>query len=276
MVLPVERHGPPDGPLAGRLLSGSLGHQATHAKAPGAWVVALHREHLGEKRQRELVCRVRRRSRALILQPGKSVARKGAQDVSDILAREAQMARNALLMPPLVVQPYDRPARPIGVLELVETGHWPRQWNGQDMLLQEALEGHVVGFVPELASDDAHELPIVERRVELLEVEEVASHVLWIEILPLLGGGAAVDKPEHARFEEASRFGGDGGAVLACLPAAFGDGLICEEDAADDLVVVLHGVREAQGQLLKALGSRHGWASLGRVSCSSHDTSVQR
>jgi hypothetical protein len=247
-----------------RWATSPLGYQSAHTKTPSARVVTLHRQNLREKRERELVRRMRRGSRALIFQPGKPVALKGAQDVSDMLARETQIASNALLMPALVVQTHDRPARPVSVVELIEASHWPGQRNGQDMLLQETLEGDMVGFVPELALYDAHQLAIVERRVELLEVEEVASYVLWVRIGPLLAGCAAVDEPEHARFEKASRFCGDGGAIQPRLPAAFGDGLVRQEDAADDLIVVLHGVGKAQRQLLELLGSRHGWASLGR------------
>jgi hypothetical protein len=58
-------------------------------------------------------------------------------------------------------------------------------------------------------------------------------------------------------FKEATRLLRDSGAVHAGLPAPLGDGLIREEDVADDLIVVLHRVGEAQGQLLKALGGRH-------------------
>jgi len=59
VMLAVERHGPPDGPFAGGLLPRPLGHQPAHAKAPSAWVVPLHRQHLREKREREVVRGVR-------------------------------------------------------------------------------------------------------------------------------------------------------------------------------------------------------------------------
>ena len=60
-------------------------------------------------------------------------------------------------------------------------------------------------------------------------------------------GRAPVQEAAHAVFEEAAGLLADGGTVQPRLPAAGGDGLIREEDAADDPVVVLHRVGEAQG-----------------------------
>ena len=181
-------------------------------------------------------------------EPGKPVLGEGLQDVADMLTRETQITGDAPLVPPLEVQAHHCPARPVRVVELVKAGHRPGQWRRQRMLLQEALEGHMVGLVSELTCHDAHQLAIVERRVELLEVEKVASHVLGVGRVPLLARGrAAVDKPKHALLKEAVRFRSDGGTVKPCLPAALGNGLIREEDASDDLILVLHGVSEAQG-----------------------------
>jgi hypothetical protein len=55
----------------------------------------------------------------LLLQPGEAIAGEGLQDMPDVLPGELQTAGNAPLVPALVVQAHDRPARLVGVIELV-------------------------------------------------------------------------------------------------------------------------------------------------------------
>jgi hypothetical protein len=65
-------------------------------------------------------------------------------------------------------------------------------------------------------------------------------------VLAFRGGGAPVDEAKHPLFEEAARLLSDRRAIQPGLSATLGDGLIGEEEAADDLVLVLHRVGEAQ------------------------------
>jgi hypothetical protein len=116
----------------------------------------------------------------------------------------------------------------------------------------------VIRCVAELAPHNAHQLAVVERRVELLEVEEIAGDRVGVAVPSPMCGGASVDEAEHAMLEEAACLLANGGTVHSRLPAARRHGFIRQEDAADDLVVALHRVGEAQGQLLKALEGRHG------------------
>ena len=78
-----------------------------------------------------------------------------------------------------------------------------------------------------------------------------------VVLLALVGARASVDQAEHAVLEEAPGLRTDRIATQARNPAALGDGLIGQHDATDDLIIVLNGVRKAQGELLKALCGRH-------------------
>src|SRR5581483_10306074 len=55
--------------------------------------------------------------------------------------------------------------------------------------------------------------------------------------------------------------------------AALSDGGVEEHDVADDLVIMLHGVAKAQGQLLEVVGYRHGG---GLSSCHIHHSHDMR
>jgi len=258
VVAAVDGHRPPDRRLAGRLLTGALGHQPAHTEAPGPRVVALDGEHLAEEGERQLVGWVRGRARALVLQPREPVALKRLHDVHDMLARELEAGGDALVAPALVVHPHDGPAGTVGVLKLMVGRHRQRQLDGERMALEEGLDGVMIGVVAELALHDARELAVADGWVELLGVEQIARDDVGVLVLALGGRRASVDQAEHAALEEAVGLLGDGGAIQPGLPAALGDGLIRDQGAADDLVPVLQWVGEAQGQLLKPFGGRHG------------------
>ena len=200
--------------------------------------------------------------RALILQAGKAVALEGGEDLPHVLARELEVAGDALLVPSLVPEADHRPAGPIGVVKLMKSGHGQRQLYREGMPPQKLLECVVVRLAPKLTLHYPRHLAQMDWWVELLEVEEVASYDVGVSGVARLDRRAPVDEPEHALFEEAVRLLGDGSAIQPRLPAALSDGLIREEDAADDLVFVLHRVGEAQGQLLEVLRGRHSWGGL--------------
>jgi hypothetical protein len=77
---PIDGHGTPDRRFA-RLPPRPLGRQAAHPEAPGAGMRPLHIEHLLKEGERELIGRVRRRARALILQPSEAITLERLQDV---------------------------------------------------------------------------------------------------------------------------------------------------------------------------------------------------
>jgi len=172
-----------------------------------------------------------------------------------MLAREAQAARDALFVPALVIHADHRPPCPVGVVELVEAGHGQRQLHGEGMALQEVLDRVVVRPIPVLPAHDARDLAVMDGWVELFEVEDVAGDDRRIVVLPLGRGGALIHQSEHAVLDEAPRLLPNSGTVQPRRAAALGDGFIGEQDAPDDLIVVLHGVGEAQGQLLERLRS---------------------
>ena len=70
-------------------------------------------------------------------------------------------------MPPFVGQAHDGPARPVGVVELVEEGPGQGQLDRERVLGQKAPHGMVVSVVAKLALHDAHQFPVMNRRVKL-------------------------------------------------------------------------------------------------------------
>src|SRR5207245_5208978 len=108
---------------------------AAHPETPGAGVRALDVEDVLEERQAQLVRRMRRRAGTLVLERGEPIALKGGNDLSDVLAREAQDPRDAGLLPALIEEAHHGPARPVGILELMEAGHGERQLHRDGMAL---------------------------------------------------------------------------------------------------------------------------------------------
>jgi hypothetical protein len=142
----------------------------------------------------------------------------------------------------------------------MEACHGQRQLHRDGVPVQEPLDRDVVGFAAELAPDDAGDLAIMDGWVELLQIEDVAGHDVRVALLAFVRGRAAVDQAEHAAFEEAACFFAHGLTVQPGSAAALRDADISQHDVADDLVIVLHRVGEAQSQLMEILWHRHSVA----------------
>jgi len=125
VVRPVVGHGAAHRCLARWLPLHPLPYQAAHPEAPSARVLLLDLQHIVKEGEGELHGRVGCRARAPVFQAGEFVALEGLNDRPDMLGREFEHAGDAALVPPFVVQPHDRPAGLVGILELMERR--PRQ-----------------------------------------------------------------------------------------------------------------------------------------------------
>jgi len=209
-MVTIDGHGAADGRLARWFPPRPPFQQAAHAEASGTRVFPLDIQHVLHEGQRELLGRVGRRAGASVLQPGEAVALEGLQDVPDMLTRQAQEARDTRPTPALVEEAHHRPARPIGVVELVEAGHRQGKLHRDRVPLQEGHDRVVVRFVPVLARDDARDFAVADRRVELAQIEDVARDDLGILMLPLRRGRPPIDQAEHAVLDETTRLLADG------------------------------------------------------------------
>lgn len=91
----------------------------------------------------------------------------------DVLARELQAAGNALHMPAFIVHPHHRPAGPVGIFEFVKDRPGQGELHGNGMPFQEELDGVMVRRVAKFAFDDTDDFALVDRWVELFEIEAV-------------------------------------------------------------------------------------------------------
>ena len=185
----------------------------------------------------------------LILQTGKAVLREGSQNMRDVLGRELEATSDASFLPAFVEHPHHGPAGAVGILELVKEGHWQRELHREGMIVQIAFDRVVIGRVAVLALENADDLPIVERRLELLEVEQIGRDDFGEVVLRGVGRGAPVHQAEHTLFEEATGFLPDGGAIQVICMTTCNYRLVDEHDRANDLVVVLNRIGKAQRQL---------------------------
>jgi len=115
------------------------------------------------------------------------------------------------------------------------------------MPLQEVVDGVVIGRVPELTLEDARDLAIVDRWIQIFDEKNVAGDMLG-EGVGLAAGlrRALVDQAEHALLEEAARLVGHRRAIEARFLAAHGDPFTEQHDGADDFIVVLDRIGEQQ------------------------------
>src|ERR1035437_863679 len=113
------------------------------------------------------------RSGPVVFQPGEAVLLEVLHDLPDMSTRQSEIAGDALLMPTLVIEADDRPARLIGVIELMEPLN--RQWelHRDRVPLEEASDLVVVGVAPIFALDDPRDLAVVDGRIELFQVQDV-------------------------------------------------------------------------------------------------------
>src|SRR5947209_1231505 len=125
------------------------------------------------------------------------------------------------------------------------------------MPFKEGFDRMVIGLVAVLPLDDPGDLAVMDRRIELFQVENRAGDDVGILVPARVGRCSSISETEHAVLEEALGLLADGVAIDTGDSAPFGDTLVHKHDAADDLVVMLNRVGETQGELLKLLRCRH-------------------
>src|SRR5919206_2463311 len=91
----------------------------------------------------------------------------------------------------------------LGVLKLVERGPLKRQLHRDGVLLQKVFDGVVVGLIAKLARDNPDDLTVIDRGIELLEIQNVGGERLGKLLWLATGfGGALIEETEHAVLEE--------------------------------------------------------------------------
>ena len=105
--------------------------------------------------------------------------------------------------------------------------------------------------------DDAYNLAVAGRRLQLLEGEDVACDIIGIRVAPLACLLAVIDQPKHAMLDEPACFRRDRCAIDTSLSTPRADGLVVQNNIANDFVVPLDGVREAESKLSKVIRECH-------------------
>jgi hypothetical protein len=91
-------------------------------------------------------------------------------------------------------------------------------------------------FIAVLALDDPGYLSIVDRGIELLQVEDVAGDDIRAATAAFVRCRALIDQTEHAVLEEAACLLADRVAIEPRNAATLSNGFILQHDAADDFI----------------------------------------
>jgi hypothetical protein len=150
-------------------------------------------------------------------------------------------------MPALIIHAHHGSAGTIGILKVVEDSPGQGELHRDRMLLQEVFYGVMIGVVAKFAFDDPHNFAIMDGRVEVFEIQHIASDGLreGVELAAGLGR-TLIEQAEHALLEKPARFLTNRGAFDTSLLAARTDMLGEQDDRADNFVVKLQGISEQQ------------------------------
>ena len=105
----------------------------------------------------------------------------------------------------------------------------------------------VSGFVPIFPFDDAHDFTVMDRGIQLLEVENVICDWLWVRVrVAFVDLSTLVNKSEHPTCDKAFGFFIQSRARDFGFAAALGNGLSVEDNRANCFILVLNGVNEVK------------------------------
>jgi len=133
-----------------------------------------------EKWERQLVVGMRRGAGPVVLQPFKPIALKSRNDRIHVRPGHLETASNALFVPPFVPHPHDGPASLIGLGKVGKRQQVQLQLHRDGTAFEEAVDGVVIGLRAELPLHDTHDFAVMDRRIELFEIQDVCRDSVWI------------------------------------------------------------------------------------------------
>src|SRR5579871_6272075 len=116
------------------------------------------------------------------------------------------------------------------------------------MTLQEAFEGDMIRCVAIFTGNDPDNFAVMDRRIKLLETEDVACDGGGVVVVALDGRSPLIDQAKHSMLDEASRFLADRRPVNAGGPTPGRHRRVSEHNVPNDFIVMLHGIGKTERQ----------------------------
>jgi len=136
------------------------------------------------------------------------------------------------------------------------------QLHGNRVALQKPLYLMMVGLEAKFCPDDTDDLAIMDGRIQVLEIQDVAGDGFRIADLFGIGrGGALVHQAQHAFRDELPGLFAHRCARHFCFVATVGHRLREQDNRPDDFIIVLDWICEAQLELGKGFIGIH-WSLL--------------
>lgn len=258
MHAPIDGHSTPDGGDTGEFWALLVFQQAMDAKAPRPWILLLQVQDRFEKRERQLIVGMREGARPMVLEAFKALPLKGLKDRIDVRSGHLETACDAVFVPPFVPHADDGPPGLLGLGEGGKRRDGECELDGEVMTGEKAFDRMMIGRIAKFARDDADDCAVMNRRIELLDIQHIGSHSLRIDMaFPSSVLYALIHQPQHALDGEAPGFVPHDRPLDAGLATAFGNGFRQQHNRAHHCVIVLNIVHELELVLRKILCSRH-------------------